>query len=44
LVGFVFFRIVWIADGELGLKEPGAQKLLHGLIAGELLQLERGRK
>jgi hypothetical protein len=44
VVGFAFFGVVGIADGELSLKETGAKKLLHGLVAGELLQLEGARK
>jgi hypothetical protein len=34
LVGFSFFGVVGIADGELGLDIAGAQELLHGLIPG----------
>jgi len=43
IVGFAFFAVVGIADGELGLDVAGAQELLYGLIPCLLLQLKGGR-
>ena len=43
-VGFLLFGVIGIADGELGLKKPGAKELPHGLVTGELLQLQGRRK
>src|ERR1700722_19632943 len=42
MVCFAFFGIVWMADCELGLDYPVAEHLLHGIVAGLLLELEHG--
>jgi hypothetical protein len=44
IVGFAFFRIVGVADSELGLDKAGAQEFLNGLIPRLLLQLQDGRQ
>ena len=39
-VGLLLFGIAGLADGQLGMDGARAQQLLHGLIAGLLLQLQ----
>jgi hypothetical protein len=40
LIGFALVGVAGIADGEFCLNQSAAQKGLHGLVAGLLLQGE----
>jgi hypothetical protein len=39
-IGLLLLGIVGLANGEFGMDDAGAQQLLHGLVAGQLLQLQ----